>query len=115
MKTTLLVALVVIEIVSCVEIVYAQVSPERRSQRVQQENRTTACEQENTFLGLRRLGCMFLRTFSTPPSFGGVTSLNEPPSNFSPPSDSSGKTNSIQSPPVFDRPPERESRTAHAR
>lgn len=111
MKTTLLIPLVAVGIISNVEIVYAQPSPERHSQQAQQENRTTACEQENTFLGLRRIGCMFLRTFSTTPSSGGVTSLNESPSNFSPPSGSGGRSTSV--PPIDDRPSERESKACH--
>jgi hypothetical protein len=105
MKTTLVIALVVIEIVSCKEVVYAQVSPGRHSEQVRQENRATACEEDNTFFGLSRSVCQFLRTFSPPPSSGRVTSENKPSSNFSPSSDSRSRRNSTPpQPPVSDRP-----------
>ncbi len=106
MKTTLVITLVVIEIVSCLEVVHAQVSPGRHNEQVQQENRATACKEDNSFLSLTRLGCLFLRTFSPPPSSGGVTSLNKPSSNFSPPSDSGGQRTPAR-PPVTDAPKER--------
>ena len=108
MKTTLVIALVVIEIVSCKEVVYAQISPGRHSEQVQQENRATACEKDNTFFGLSRSVCQFLRTFSPPPSSGRVTSVDKPSSNFSRPSDSRSQRNSTPpQPPVSDRPEHR--------
>jgi hypothetical protein len=114
MKTTLVIALVVIEIVSCKEVVYAQISPGRHSEQVQQENRATACEEDNTFFGLSRSVCQFLRTFSPPPSSGRVTSENKPSSNFSPPSDSRSRRNSTPPlPPVTDNPKYRNP-TGHA-
>jgi hypothetical protein len=65
---------------------------------------------------LTRLGCLFLRTLSPPPSSQGATSLNKPSSNSSPPSDSEGRRNFIQPrPPVTDMPQEREAAGQYSR